>query len=131
MALSNIFNEPRREITESLIGAVVTVLPFAISARWLYVRWANSDTWLTGEVTDKGVRLINSPFDLEGCAGTCASVRTYLNLEVLAAALAGALAISAIIWIAIYFTHWAGEEFCDWLANGGHDPRPKQRKAQR
>jgi hypothetical protein len=127
MALSNVFREPRREITESLVGVAMTLIPFALATRWFYLRWANPDTWLTG-ATDKGTNLINSPFDLEGCAAKCAAVRTYLNLEVLLAALGAAAVVCLAIWLVIYFTHWAGEELCDQLANGGYEIRPRNRR---
>lgn len=42
MALSNIFNEPRREITESLIG-IVCLIPVGISAYWIACRIVEAD----------------------------------------------------------------------------------------
>jgi hypothetical protein len=128
VALSNIFREPRREITESLIGGAGTLVPLILITRWFYLRWADPTIWETGEVGKNGFLLINSPFDLEGCATKCAQVRTYVNLEVLLAAFVVALAICSAGALIIHFTHLAGEKLCDALANGRLDPRPKQRR---
>lgn len=127
MALSNIIREPRREIIESTFGIVAILLPLGFVTRLLYWRWINPDNWITGEVSKAGARLIDAPFDLEGCATNCVNPPTHLNLEVLGAALVGAIIICALAWIVIALTHRAGEELCDVFARGGLDPRPKRR----
>ena len=42
MALSNIFREPRREITESLVGIAVVAVPLGLA--WWFGEWLNEIT---------------------------------------------------------------------------------------
>lgn len=99
MALSNIRKEPRREITESLIGMVCVA-----GALWLDYA---------------GSRFVNFVFFLKGpCPIALAMI--LLPIVLLVVFLLGVLLVSV--------THGLGEVVCGRLAKVGFDPRPKVRK---
>lgn len=98
MALSNIFNEPRREITESVIG--IAVLALVIYGDHIFamhmVRGSNDigDAYMT---------------DVVG-----AHIAT--------------LFIFAVVWfVGFIFSHYIGEKICDFMRKQGWDPRPSRR----
>jgi hypothetical protein len=99
MALSNIFREPRREITESMVGITVFVLivmgPLAIARYVANVAVANDP---------------RAPYAL-------LFVLTILG-EVLGTLVLGALAL---------LTHALGERICNALARKGLELRPTRR----
>lgn len=97
MALSNLFKEPRREITETLVGFVV-ITPFIVldvwGARWLQALQPHN-------------------------------ARPFLIIMVLVALMmfvAFALSMLALLGI-----HTVGEKACNALARRGINLRPKER----
>lgn len=101
MALSNIFREPRREITESLLG----IAPIAI---WLYVDYRLSVA-IEAEV---------GPRDMPWQG---AMVLLTIGLLV---------ALFFLFLIAVG-THALGEAICNAIARRGLELRPKNRPPQR
>lgn len=99
MALGNIRREPRREITESLLGILVVAPLF-------YLDWHLSAEW---SVISNG-----PPFII---ALLLIPVFTVIGLGILFVALLAFLA----------GTHALGELICDILAEVRLDPRPKNR----
>lgn len=97
MALSNIRKEPRREITESLVG--ITGLAGVIWLDYLGSNWINTGL---------------SPKD------QCPIVVVMVAIPVV-------LFILFLIGMAIvYCTHALGEKICGALAHRGLDPRPRR-----
>lgn len=100
MALSNIGREPRREITESLLG---TILVFGlIFVDWKFGHWVQA-------VASVGA----PPGSWDGFW--------------IVGMLIGAIGIVLIYPLLFLFPHFIGEIFCDALKGMGIDPRPKQR----
>ena len=97
MALSNIFREPRREITESVVG----IAAFAVlgAADWWFATWFANAVWVPGD--------------------------DWWSWMVVGLAF-GALIVFGLLLLTL-FVHYIGEELCDFLENRGVDPRPKQR----
>jgi hypothetical protein len=102
MAISNLRNEPRREITESVIGilTVAIMLPLYVYACHRFVMMFDP-----------------SPSDYYP-----AHIFTILFGWAI-----GGTAIAVIYWLLVYFTHDVGEFVCGWMKNLGFDPRPKIR----
>jgi hypothetical protein len=98
MALSNIRKEPRREITESLVGILVLVA--VIYGDYTFAAWAVP--------VDSPDRAVFIPITM---------VVGLIGLFVAGLILAGLL----------YLTHSIGEVVCDSLAERGLELRPKQR----
>jgi hypothetical protein len=100
MALNNIFREPRREITESVLGlaAVITVayLDYHLSAV--------IKSYPSFKGSDISVIAITIPW-LVG-AGT------------------------AILWLFLQVTHMIGEGICNSLARRGLELRPRKRASR-
>lgn len=97
MALSNIFREPRREITESVVGVGACGAFIGIDIIFAY--------WFANQVYSHG----------DSYAADVA-VGFFVGLL-----LAFAMAMGAV------FTHWIGEEICETVKDRGLDPRPKRR----
>ena len=98
MALSNIFREPRREITESIIG-IVAAIGVVGGGIWIDYRigcWIESISgtgfWHTSWEVGMGL----------GFIGLCALI------------------------VAAEITHALGESICEALADKGYDPRPRR-----
>lgn len=96
MALSNIFREPRREITESVMGIAIF-----LALLWPDYRFALWFQDLTGG-PERGVPVIMGLF---------------------AGATAGAACVALL-----FFTHFVGEEVCEWLDDRGLRLRPRNRR---
>lgn len=102
MALSNIRREPRREITESILGILAVIV--ALGVDYFVSNWAHV----------KSLRVIpTNPVPIG--AGM---VLIPLCLFVL-------FIFGTIL---LYATHSIGESVCGWLSDIGMDPRPKQRR---
>ncbi len=102
MALSNIFREPRREITESVVGMIVVAA--LIFADYRFGMWLQN--------------YLNAHSGLSpGC----------WNGFFIVGMIFGVFAIFAACQVLFIFPHWVGEVACDLLANLGADPRPKRR----
>jgi undecaprenyl pyrophosphate phosphatase UppP len=99
MALSNIFREPRREITETLLGIIL-----AVALVWGDILLALS---IANHTPQK-----ETTSDIVGLA-------LIIPVTVVPAVIMG--------WGLLMATHFLGEKFCDFLARRGLDPRPKQR----
>ncbi len=99
MALSNIFKEPRREITESAIGILAAVGSIAVTSVAVYY-------------TGVFVHHFSPQTPLASCVGTA--------IFLLPAT------VVALIGLAVA-THAIGESVCASLAKRNLDPRPKQR----
>lgn len=99
MALSNIFKEPRREITESAIGILVALGSIAITAVAVYY-------------TGVFMHYVAPKSQLEDCVALAIIVLPTCVLGILGLALA---------------THSIGESVCASLAKRNLDPRPRQR----
>jgi integral membrane sensor domain MASE1 len=98
MALSNIRKEPRRELTEQLVGVIVLaalIIP---------------DYWLASWVRDYDTHADKPPV----------IVYMFMSVVVLAA-------VGFILWGAMVVIHIFGEELCNSLARRGIELRPKQR----
>lgn len=99
MALSNIFREPRREITESMVGMTVFVIVAGVA---LIIAWHLADSIVA---QDPG-----APFPL--------IVFFMLIIEAIVSVLAVEL---------VFVTHGIGEAICNALARRGVEFRPKRR----
>lgn len=101
MALSNIGNEPRREITESVVGiaACATVIGLIGWGDYAAAQWLAS---LTGIPWQFGTVLI----------------------------IAAAFVVSMVSIPVLEFTHELGEFFCDVLEDKGIHLRPRNRPKQ-
>lgn len=104
MALSNIFREPRREITETFVG----LLAFAA---YLAITYAAACQFPLGNV---------SPINHGG--GDVPFIITF------AAWLAALPCVSMLLAFAGIFIHFIGEEVCDSLEDRGIHLRPRQRR---
>jgi hypothetical protein len=103
MALSNIFNEPRREITESVVGTLVVLALLFVDyrfGRWWQQILENTHRHPPGFW--HGFFVIGMVF--------------------------GALAIAAAYPLLAVFPHFIGEVVCGFLANLGLELRPKERR---
>lgn len=98
MALSNMLREPRRELTESVIGIIVFV-----AFTYADLRFA---TWIKQHTLGSGP---------DG-----------LGLPIVIGMLAGVAAIIGLA-IILFVTHEVGDSVCNALAKGGLELRPKQR----
>jgi hypothetical protein len=98
MALSNILNEPRREITESLVGIAVLILP--VYADYRFGCWFNN-------VVGDGLPPVDVPRTLTGM-------------------FVGILLTLILIAIAIG-THAFGDHVCEVLQDHGLQLRPNTR----
>lgn len=101
MALSNIFREPRREITESVVGLVPFVGFIALDVfltRWICRADTHRD-W--GQIMGIFFVIV---------VGTL-------------------MALFGLVLLAL-FTHFIGEEICGFLARHGLELRPKNRPGQ-
>ncbi len=102
MALSNIFREPRREITESLVGLGVAGAVITGIGYWSY--WC-----------------------VKATGGT---VLTSLPIAMFMVAITSIAAI-AVLWVLGYLflaaTHAIGEDICDILQRRGVHLRPRKR----
>lgn len=115
MALSNIKREPRREITEQVIG-LLFILAYA---GWVAYSVHLSTIWY---------HPLYCPPRVDSCTVAEAEAvwsywRTPVNLAI-------TLALSLGIWLLYPFLllmHAFGEMVCGWMAALGFDPRPKQR----
>ena len=103
MALSNIFREPRREITESIVGLIVAIGPvtaFCIAdyygAVWASVAWFDGTT-----STFWGCAIVLIPMCIFG--------------------------IVFFGWLALILTHAIGDDVCDALEERGLQLRPRDR----
>lgn len=99
MALSNIFDEPQREITETLIG-----FGALCGGGWLDYRWA---TWCLNDYVPK------TPQDLP-----------YSGALILTMVI-GLLAVIGF-WIALLIVHALGDFLCDELEIHGIKLRPRR-----
>jgi hypothetical protein len=99
MALSNIFREPRREITETIVGFIAF---FGVGGLWLA-----ADLWLAGWFT----RVVQD---------------TSTNSYAAAAILVGPLLTGGLV-ILFHIVHRIGEDVCDALARLGFELRPRRR----
>lgn len=106
MALSNMLNEPRRELTESAIG--IAVLAVVVGAA-IYV-----DGWIARALCG----------GMKGTAGTGDMVLGYA-LGFLIMILGGCIFAGVV-----FGSHALGESVCAWLARHGADPRPDRNKAK-
>lgn len=107
MALSNIWREPRREITESAIGMAVATPPIVAvvwSAAW-FAKWSGP----------------------ENTVGSCPPwfFRFFIGVVLASAALA---TVYFVLMGLLVWTHGIGEDVCAFLARRGKDPRPKVRR---
>ena len=102
MALSNIFREPRREITEQVFGTAAVGIPIA------FVWWASGQ----------------APAGFYGAGAAGYAER---GLMMLAIMLAGVVGLFAVVGLSL-FVHSVGEDICGALARHGADPRPRQRR---
>ena len=102
MALSNIFNEPRREITESVVGTLV------------FSGFLPLDYFLA-----LGFEKITGGAGHGGCPWPLGM------LFFVPVGLALAIAVF------VYLPHFLGEVFCGWLANAGLEVRPNDRTGRR
>jgi hypothetical protein len=105
MALSNIFREPRREITESVTGVAAFLLITAVAI----------------PVTCKLSHIMR---DSDGAAGS--TTMPYV-VYMLVAIIIEAISIAAFVGL-LFLTHAWGESICNFLANRGLELRPKQRR---
>jgi len=100
MALSNIMREPRREITESVVGFIAFV-------GYIFVDYLVSQAMDPYYVTTR----YSPPWGL-----TIVFVMLFVGI------------ISPIvIFAAFYLTHAIGEMVCGWMKAANVDPRPRQR----
>lgn len=98
MALSNIRVEPRREITESLLG--ITFFGVLVYLTFLLGVYMHNHS------------PANNPMSVPG--------GMLMGLIMIIFAVAGIMGF-------LYFTHFIGEIVSDWLEAAGLDLRPKQR----
>lgn len=102
MALSNIFNEPRREITETVVGFLVF---FSVG-----VGVHLGAVWWRAHELEKGGVISGEEFALM-------HVYVFLGLGV-------AMLVLPFVLVLI---HTVGEGLCDWLGRRGLELRPKER----
>jgi hypothetical protein len=105
MALSNIFREPRREITESAIGIVCLGAGLAaiVAIDYGVARWLN--------------RLCGfGPMHV----GDFALWSVAIGL--------GGFFLGGLLYLAAHLTHEAGENVCDWFEDRGIHLRPRRRR---
>lgn len=103
MALSNIFNEPRREITETAVGITVVVGIVAVD-------------YVLTKFVEKSVR--SSPAD------------TSVFIAMMGISLAIMIMVGAVIAIASIIIHAIGECVCNMLERRGINLRPRHRSQQ-
>lgn len=101
MALSNIFKEPRREITESAVGIALFLLPTYLDYR--FARWL--------EIASTGLHGTGCPWPLGLILGACLMAFCFFGLMGIA-----------------YGTHAIGEGICNMLAERGLELRPRNRR---
>jgi hypothetical protein len=104
MALNNIFNEPRREITEQVLG---TVALFGGG----YLFWVVDSFVSHWILTHDGLH--------------------HDNTDHYYVAMFFVPIIAFVVWFIfegiMHLIHWVGEKVCAAMANRGFDPRPTQR----
>lgn len=107
MALSNIFREPRREITETVVGVgVIFTMGFIpIYADYRFACWFERATYSTGDG--------DCPWPLGMFFGVVALAALVVLVILLATAVAG--------------IHKFGDTICNALQNRGIHLRPRQR----
>ena len=106
MALNNIFVEPQREITESLIGLLVIS---AIMTVALIVSYHAAVWWITyWEFPMDAFRIIINVGAMLVTAFVCSIFGFFIG------------------WGLLEATHEAGDGICNLLAKVSLDPRPKQ-----
>jgi len=108
MALSNIWREPRREITESVIGIVAFAAfgwPICLGASWFAKVSGPADAANSNHAPPYFFRFI---VGLIGC---------FLAL----------VAVYFVLKLFLHITHLIGEAVCGILARFGMEPRPKDR----
>lgn len=99
MALSNIGNEPRREITESIVATVGYIyLDFFISKSICPYYYDGSDKYPPWWLLIIGLMLFIG------------------------------IMVPLLLWGFIYLTHDIGDMVCDWLKALKIDPRPRRRQ---
>lgn len=98
MALNNIRVEPKREITESLIG-IGAVIGVVAGDYFLSVWLTRTDGWMAKEPV--GLMMLTTPIFF--------------------------ILVTLILVGLTYFTHFLGEQVCAGLRKMGVDPRPKTR----
>lgn len=98
MALSNIFNEPRREITETLIGMMLVGVPLAVDCYF-------ADSLVPAEVTLRWLAVIFIMFAI--AVGTAFGILLAISL--------------------VHAAHSLGELICDILDDAGLRLRPQRR----
>lgn len=102
MALSNILREPRREITESLVGIVI--IGALLGGDYYLARW---EEHLGGYYSD-------------GSAWGPWGVWMFMNIPIV-----------MILGAMVVFTHFIGDVACDAMEKRGVDLRPRQRPTSR
>lgn len=98
MALSNIFREPRREITESVIG--IAAFGGFLFFDSYFARWFHD---VTGSVNPHNA----CPIPIGYVVGIFAFV---------------------LLLLIVFLTHLLGEGLCDFMANRGLELRPRNRR---
>jgi hypothetical protein len=131
MALSNILREPRREITETLQGAIM-FLPSTWLAWHIYGYLNNPMNWLTGEKSKDGATLIYKDgttliYDDSALFNIDLNAVGF-HWGVFIVALSIAAVVTAVILGTLVFIHYVGDKTCDRWAEIGLDPRPKRRR---
>jgi uncharacterized membrane protein YidH (DUF202 family) len=101
MALSNMLREPRREITETVVGIIVVGAALSAFA-WLDYQFAN---WMSNRREDFAPLLIVGAFILVG----------------------GVI----VTFVLAFVTHAIGDAICTALENRGVQMRPRQRYGRR
>lgn len=110
MALSNIRREPRREITESLVGIGLVSIP---ALAWVLASlWAAGATWNPNHM--EAGHLDVAPYP--------AWVVFWLFWT-----LAGGFVAYYVGWLVLVITHGIGEGACNALASHGIELRPRNR----
>lgn len=100
MALSNIFREPRREITESVVGLVAVALP--VYGDFLFAKWFQEAT---------------TPSNGPGCPWPIGMALGILIV----------IGTALFVTAAVYLTHAIGDSICNVLQRRGLHLRPRQR----
>lgn len=101
MALSNMFREPRRELTETAIG--LALFGCAVGADYLFARWLQ---YQAGYSTVDQVSKANIPWGQGMCIGVI---------------------LACVCTIIAMVAHIVGESICDRLQDGGIRLRPLRR----
>lgn len=104
MALSNIFREPQREITESLVGAVIVI--GLIWADYSFGVWFQ-EYWGYYNFKDSQTKIYYVPWFFGMIAGAM-------------------LAIAGVFFL--FATHDLGDSICNYLEDRGIHLRPRNRK---